>query len=110
MGNRISIQFKQGKDVSPVLFSHWDGEDFVEIAKTYIKELKAEIKKNNVSGSDPLTRFEPQTVLVDFIRYITEGKGRVTGNYYLGVNECDGDNSDNGHFVIDLPARKDRYA
>ena len=50
---------------------------------------------------DPLDRFEPRVVIVDFVlRYID--KGPVTSNYYLGRHEEDGDNSDNGHHVIEF--------
>ena len=95
MGDRISIQFKNGCETSVVLFSHWDGRELLNKALKYIKTIE--------SGElYPLSRKEPNTVMVDFIRHLTRDMERVTDNYYLGKDEDDGDNSNNGHFVIDL--------
>ena len=99
MGDRVSIQFKNGEEKSVVLFSHWDGMDIVRYAKKYVKELRKEIGDSEFS---PLDRLEPRIVMVDFIREITNKKQRVRNNYYLVVNEFQGDNSDNGHFIINL--------
>lgn len=103
MGDRISIQFKCGSEVSPVLFSHWDGQSLMSAVDEYLDQLK-EINKDGKSFS-PLDRLEPGTVMVDFIcQHIgkkEKGK-RVDSNYYLAIDESGGDNSDNGHFVIDL--------
>ena len=105
MGDRVSIQFIKGNgdylNESPVLFSHWGGMDFVRLAKEYVLELKEEAEKKK-GMTYPLYRLEPQTVLVDFIRMLTKGQKRVESNFYLGVSSQDGDNSDNGHWVIDL--------
>lgn len=101
MGARISIQFANGNETSPVLFSHWGGEEFIDEANTYLQELKAEVT-NKVT--EPLDRLSPQTVMVDFIRYLTKDMERSSSNLYLGVDENDGDNSDYGHHVIDLAA------
>jgi len=99
MGNRISIQFKKGEDESPVLFSHWDGEDLKTQAEDYVEELKKEVGEKECM---PIERLEPGTVMVDFIRDLTKNMDRVDSNYYLGKDENDGDNSDNGHFIIEL--------
>lgn len=99
MGARISIQFANGNETSPVLFSHWGGEEFLDEVNTYLQELKAEVT-NKVT--EPLDRLSPQTVMVDFIRYLTKDMERSSSNLYLGVDESDGDNSDYGHHVIDL--------
>lgn len=99
MGARISIQFANGNEKSPVLFSHWGGEGFIDEVNTYLQELKAEVT-NKVT--EPLDRLSPQTVMVDFIRYLTKDMDRTSSNLYLGVDENDGDNSDYGHHVIDL--------
>ena len=98
MGDRISIRFVRGEDKSPYLFSHWDGMDFLARAQKYIEDLQ---KDTQGRGFGPLERLEPDTVIVDFIRFITKDMDRVEGNYYLCCNENDGDNSDNGHFDID---------
>jgi len=99
MGARISIQFTNGNEKSPVLFSHWGGEEFLDTVNTYLQELKAEIADNQ---TDPLDRLSPQTVMVDFIRYLTKDMDRSSSNLYLGADENDGDNSDYGHHKIDL--------
>ena len=101
MGDRISIQFKDGaEELSPVLFSHWDGENILIKVKYYCDELYQYSRANG--GISPLSRMEAQTVMVDFIRWLTEGKGRVNSNYYLGRDKNDGDNSDNGHHIWNL--------
>lgn len=102
MGNRISISFKKDKYESVTLFSHWDGETLVNKANEYVKKLKKDIENNKIPGYVPLTRLEPETVMVDFIRMYTKRLKRVDGNLYLGKNSSDGDNSDNGHQIITL--------
>ena len=104
MGNRISIQFRdENEELSPVLFSHWDGKDLLTKVQGYYAELYAySVRALQEDLNTPLSRMEAQTVMVDFIRVLTTGQGRVTSNYYLGVDENDGDNSDNGHHIFDL--------
>lgn len=111
MGNRVSVQFVQywkkskykgyaGWDEkalarfseSVVLFSHWGGMDFVQKAKRFAKSLSV--------GNDPLGRQEPNTVMVAFIARLAKTDG--VDSLYLGCTEGDGDNSDNGHFKIQL--------
>ena len=50
----------------------------------------------------PLDRLEPGTVMVDFIREYTKDLKIVNSNYYLAKSDEEGDNSDNGHWTIDL--------
>ena len=102
MGDRISIQFKNGEQQSVVLFSHWGGMKFREQAESYARSLAERNLKAEDRGDTPLQRLEPSTVIVDFIRHITKGMDAIEHDLYLGVDEHDGDNSDNGHFVIDL--------
>ena len=106
MGDRISIQFKNGSDKSVVLFSHWDGEDFYNDAKQYVKELKDILANDKKAGGmlqcGPTGRMEPNTIMVDFVRWFTKKLPIVNGNYYFGVDEIDGDNRDNGHKIINL--------
>lgn len=102
MGNRISISFKKDKDESVTLFSHWDGKSLVKKADEYVKKLKEDIENNKIPGCMPLTRLEPETVMVDFIRSYTKRMKRIDSNLYLGKNPSDGDNSDNGHQIIIL--------
>lgn len=106
MGDRISIQFKNGDDLSVVLFSHWDGMDLVKRANKYIKELEKEVNASvwRGIGPYPLQRYEPGTVMIDFLRSMFKDSPheRISGNYYLGATPNDGDNSDNGHHIINL--------
>ena len=102
MGNRISISFKKDKEESVTLFSHWDGEDLTKETNKYIKKLKQDIEDNKIPSGCPLRRLEPNTVILDFIKWYTRHEKSIHGNYYLGKNKNDGDNSDNGHFIIEL--------
>ena len=99
MGDRVSISFKKGREESIALFDHWGGTKRVEDAEAYVAVLKAE-----VHGADPfpLDRLEPSTVMVDYIRHATTGLSRVRDTLYVGRDGEDGDNSDNGHHVINL--------
>jgi hypothetical protein len=99
MGDRVSIQFEDECDKSPVLFHHWGGRGFVRMAVEYAERLR---ERNCEQWGTPLTRCEAQTTLVDFIRHVTTGMDRVESDLYLGVDENDGDNSDNGHWVIKI--------
>src|SRR3990167_2284891 len=103
MGDRISIQFKNGKDKSVVLFNHWGGMEFLEETQKYVKDLKKKLgKKRLKEGCYPIDRLEPEVVMVDFIHYLTKDMKLVESDLYLGKDENDGDNSDNGHHIIDL--------
>ncbi len=103
MGDRVSMQFVDNDGFkSVVLFSHWGGLAFVEKAKKYVENLKTWIKSRDSKVGMPLTRLEPNTVMVDFIRHFTKDMNRVESDLYLGIHEDDGDNSDNGHFEIKL--------
>ena len=98
MGDRASVSFKKGNEESVALFSHWGGMPFVQTAITYATRLK----DNKVGEVKPLDRLEPATVMVDFIRHLTRDMARVDSDLYLGKDANDGDNSDNGHHVIDF--------
>jgi hypothetical protein len=99
MGDRISISFKNGEDESVALFSHWRGKDLLNDALQYLRDLKEEVKGKSC---EPLERLEPGTVMVDFIRDLTKDEKRITSDLYLETDSSKGDNSDNGHFTIDL--------
>jgi hypothetical protein len=99
MGDRISIRFVDGADYSrksATLFSHWDGTTLLNRVERYLDELYDEREGDHY----PIDRKEPDTVLVDFIRDLTTGEGRIKSNYYLVPTPKDGDNSDNGHYDI----------
>jgi len=40
IGDRISIQFENGKEKSVVFFSHWGGVEFLKEVEKYVKVLK----------------------------------------------------------------------
>lgn len=103
MGARISIAFKKGDEKSVTLFSHWGGEGFMQEALDYVELLKVE-RKGEVSL--PLDRLEPGTVMVDFIRHITQGMKRVDSDLYLAKDKNGGDNSDYGHHIIKLDTKE----
>ena len=117
MGDRVSIQFAKKvenffdkdnprEEKSVVLFSHWGGMTFVQYALEYAKNLSKEIEEATGLKGKPLGRMEPNTVMVDFIRDATEDKERVESNLYLACDQDEGDNSDNGHWIIDLDELK----
>jgi hypothetical protein len=100
MGDRISVRFVSGDGFykSATLFSHWDGRGLLENVQQYLNELYEDNSKPNY----PLGRKEPETVMVDFIRWLTKTEERIYSNYYIAPSPEDGDNSDNGHFDIVL--------
>jgi hypothetical protein len=101
MGDRISIRFvDEHGNKSATLFSHWGGKDFLNTINTYLDELYYDSAVNNVLS--PLGRKEPETVMVDFIRWLTKTEERIYGNYYIVPTPNDGDNSDNGHYDVIL--------
>ena len=113
MGDRVSVSFVrdaedwQGqmcRSESVALFSHSGGLGFVDEAVGYARKLVKEMTKDGLEldSSWPLTRLEPATVMVDFIRAITDHDDRVLYDLYLGADSGNGDNSDNGHYCIHL--------
>ena len=123
MGDRVSISFvneidyihDKRREESVPLFNHWGGKDFPQYALNWVKKLKREVnekKEDNIST--PYTRLEPQRVMVLFIADLQKDKQfadytneeRITHSIYLGKDKNDGDNSDNGHFVIDINCEK----
>jgi hypothetical protein len=100
MGARVSIQFEKDGRKSVVLCSHWGGKEFLHQAKEYAKELAIEIEPNK--GLQPLDRLAPETVMVDFIRYLTKELERVKGDLYIVATTDECDNSDYGHHIIKL--------
>ena len=96
MGDRVSISFKHGTEESVTLFNHWGGMTFVADAQRYADALPRGKRFR------PLDLLEPGTVMVDFIRLITKDLDCVGSSLYLCATPNDGDNSDNGHHVIDL--------
>jgi len=132
MGDRVSISFKQKRDTyggptektvitdeSPALFHHWGGTELPKVAFEWFKKVKTEAKK--LGGSDPFTRLEPSNLMVQLIgtlarekwdqyttgltkdkKKMTKHSTWMTHSMYLGKDGNDGDNSDNGHYTIDV--------
>lgn len=102
MGDRISISFKKGEDESIALFSHWRGRSLLDEVQEYLDQLETTLKKRKSNICSPIDRMEPDTVIIDFIRWLTKGDDIISGDLYLGKDGTEGDNSDNGHFVFNL--------
>ena len=127
MGDRVSISFKDSDgEESPALFHHWGGTDFPEHALAWLKAFKQkteEKEKNDFFKN----RLEARTMLAQFLSYIGREKldreikeiiyvdedkkdfrpkeviyddDTLSHSIYMGVDKNDGDNSDNGHYII----------
>ena len=129
MGDRVSVAFRNGKNFrdevndSVVLFNHWGGKSTPNQALKYAKMVKEHSdNRENQNCHDPIDRLEPETLMVGFICYLwnqgaAKGKnynskmeyvetGLHNDNLYLGATQNDGDNSDNGHYIVDLQQMK----
>ena len=122
MGDRVSISFvnvdglhhEKIKMESVPLFNHWGGREFPQYALNWVKKLKREVNEKKDNISTPYTRLDPQNVMVLFIADLQKdkqfadytNKDRITHSIYLGKDKDDGDNSDNGHFMIDINDEK----
>ena len=122
MGDRVSISFvneinylhEQRREESIALFNHWGGKEFPQYALNWVKKLKREVLQRRPNISTPYTRLDPQNVMVLFIADLQKdkqfadytNKERITHSIYLGKDKIDGDNTDNGHFVIDINCEK----
>jgi hypothetical protein len=133
MGDRVSLSFQQKAEwyvnrkkeehmeQSPALFHHWGGTHFPKFAFQWFKKVK---EKYGGKGGDPFTRMEPRNLMVQFIAHLrshedlryskfnSESKDFDTDDdlicysIYLGKDSNDGDNSDNGHYIIDVDKGK----
>jgi hypothetical protein len=108
MGDRISISFRNGERESITFFSHWNGRSLLEKVEEFYKELSDHLEGWD-KWSVPLSRLEPDTVIINFIVWGLGDSLWIDSNYYLGKNQYDGDNSDNGHWVFDLQKGKWEY-
>ena len=102
MGDRVSISFRNGTQESVALFSHWRGMALVEEAQGYVQALHISIERELGLKSLPLGRMEPGTVMVDFLCGLLGRMKGVEYDLHLGKDADEGDNSDNGHHVIEL--------
>ena len=127
MGDRVSISFKDKNDEESIaIFHHWGGTQFPKVALEWFKEFKESVNltaKKNVSC--PITRFDSNNTAVQFISWLGKNghyrqccgfekdeKGKsiyfmpiyndeqLSHSIYFGKDKNDGDNSDNGHYVI----------
>ena len=134
MGDRVSISFRKKEEMfggptekttrieeSPVLFHHWGGTELPRVAFEWFKKVRMDIRRN-LSGSDPFTRLEPRNLMVQLIgtlarekwdqyamfekKKFTEHDTWMSYSLYLGKDSQDGDNSDNGHYTIDVDEGK----
>jgi len=135
MGDRVSVSFKQNvkmynakerkekeyREESPALFHHWGGTTFPKFAFDWFKSIK---KKYGNGGGDPFTRMEPRNLMVQLIAHLRnhadlryDSFNKKTKDFdtddellsysiYLGKDGNDGDNSDNGHYTIDVDTGK----
>jgi len=100
MGDRGSINIicKKTKDVSVTLFRHWQGN-----AASMIKlceKTKKEFIANRIN--------QPFNQVAEIIARATKIAVEQDGySAYLGKDEKDGDNSDNGHFTLFVPENAD---
>ena len=114
MGDRVSIQFVGGNESSAILFDHWGGTDFPKKALEFAKKMKKDMGDRVIC--DPAQRMEGGIVMLNFILHelrkdvgdldFSEEKMKRKGNYltssyYIMPTVEDGDNSDNGHYIID---------
>ena len=98
MGERGSITVgKEGWTFNrpPVLFRHWGGhhDEMQELVDRLREALPPE------GTGDPYTRRDPDAVMALLVKLAVESD---EFSAYLGRAEHDGDNSDNGHYLLDL--------
>ena len=127
MGDRVSISFKdKDNDESIAIFHHWGGTEFPKVALEWFKAFQKDVNltaKENCS--DPITRFDSDNMAVQFISWLGKNghyrqcsgfeksengtsvydkplynDDQISHSLYFGKDKNDGDNSDNGHYVI----------
>ena len=89
MGDRIAISFVNGRERSPVLYSHWRGRDLIEDVQTFWQEHHGSI------------RDEPSNMMVNFITYIRNGEVYDGGEYLYSDEEHCCSPDDNGFWEMD---------
>ena len=100
MGDRVSIQFGKhwpdGQEwLSAVLCHHWGGTELHNRALKFIDQVKA-VPTGGIST--PLTRLDPDHVMVMFVSLITLERGVSSLRLVPTYKDCD--NSDNGHYIV----------
>lgn len=112
--NGISIQLINNRDdyvnkksnESVILISFEDGSALMAIFEDYFKELdKNKIGKLRYYKHTRLYNYEPNVVLVDFIRWVTCQHGYNLGNYTLAKDTNHEYILNHGHAIFDLQNR-----
>ena len=103
MGDRVSISFKEEKhdsEESVILFNHWGGVNFPKVVFDWFKDYKKKIDKTaKGKGSTPITRFECNNLMVQFVQWLGQ-----EGHY----RECIGfEKEENGEAIYDKPLYSD---
>ena len=83
MGDRVSISFKDEDEDSVCLFHHWGGVEFPKYAFDWFKGLKE--KTGKTKNSNPITRFEPRSMLAQFICHIAQTPGFKECMGFIGL-------------------------
>ena len=96
MGDRGSITVKSDRPM-PVLFRHWGGAP--ESMQELVDKLKAALAAKDQGSNDPYVRRDPESALALLVKLAVDEDGYSA---YLGMDRNDGDNSDNGHYMLDL--------
>ena len=129
MGDRVSISFRDSDgEESPALFHHWGGTNFPESALAWFKAFKGKAEaESKARWSTPINRLEARIMLAQFLSFLGKEKAErniktlvyndgdnptsgvkevlydddvLSQSIYMGADKNDGDNSDNGHYVI----------
>ena len=120
MGDRVSIQFQDPDgEKSVALFHHWGGRWFAHFTAAWYIGYKKSVKQEvGLSQGTPVTRCEARNVLVQYISQLSKFRNMrglvgfnsdngpvysdvfLSHSLYLGKDERDGDNSDNGAYII----------
>ena len=99
MGDRTTIQFKNGDEYSPCLYGHWSGKGILHDVDGFLRILETEFPLKG-KGDDPITRPEPRVILVMFInKYVMQPKDV---GYRLTDSTSQYTCNDNGHWIVDL--------
>ena len=101
MSDSVSISFKNGDQESVILTSDWSCFAFLDDIVIYHSQLVKTIKEQTAAGNirTPLFRKEPNTVMVDFIRWLTKRMRVVETDYHMSAKKNSGEM---GHCTFDL--------
>jgi len=99
MGNRGSITIKN--EELPVLFCHWHGDK--KSLQKLVNTVMVRMVDENPQISTPYGRKDAPFVMAALI---SEAVNQQGDGAYVGLTQYHGDNSDNGHFVLDLRTGK----